>query len=176
MSRITTVNKIFLLPYWLLAQLEHAKRPLTTTTDFAAIAQVCSSEDLALIYQLNQDPSAVFGGMAAKLPTDLPMTWATTANESFQRVLELLPMAPQKLHERLFTKESHDAAYPEEFELRDLGDGVNYVIIYPGYFVGQDAVYYSVKLVRTIMKQLYGSSNFDSMARVPLFQQYLAAV
>lgn len=174
MSQTLKTKNLFLVPYWVVTQLERAKLPLTTITDLPKLREIVSAEDLTLTLALNQNPSAVFGVNA---PTQGPFnTWCVSGDSLaiWDQLTNLLPLHEAGLQERLFSETNLDPRYPKEFDIHDLDNDTFLVIIYPGHFGGADAVRHQTKLVRAYLELWYGYSNFDAVARDPLFRQYLS--
>lgn len=174
MSQSLKTKHVFIVPYWIVNLLERHSLPLTTVNDLVKLRSIASAEDLVLTLLLNQDPTMVFG---VNSPTSGPNAhWVSSpaAYEIYRQLEELAPLHQQGLAERLFSETQLDARYPKEFDIRDMDDETFLIVIYPGHFGGNDGVPHQTKLLHAYLKQCYGYSNFDSVARDPLFRQYVA--
>jgi len=174
MSQSVKTKHVFLVPFWIVNLLERHKLPLTTVKNLVKLREIASAEDLVLTLMLNQDTTMVFG---ANEPTSGPAAHWVSSPDAFgiyTQLVDLIPVHGQGLAERLFSETQLDARYPKEFDIRDLDDDTFLVVIYPGHFGGADTVRHQTKLLRAYLKQWYGYSNFDSVARDPLFRQYLS--
>ena len=172
MAQTLKTKSLFLVPYWIVNSLARHGLPLTTVRDLPKLREIVSAEDLTLTLILNQHPAPVFGVDA---PTSGLNSWLTSpeACAIYGKLTDLVPLHQQGLEERLLNEHNADPKYPHEFEIRDLDDDTFLVIIYPGHFGGADAQRHQFKLIRAYLKQWYGYSNFDAVARDPLFQRYL---
>lgn len=174
MSQTAKPKNVFLVPFWIVNHLERHKLPLTAVKDLVKMREIASAEDLVLTLLLNQDTTAIFG---VSQPQSGPHAyWVSNpaAYEIYLQLQELAPLHQQGLAERLFSESQLDARYPKEFDIRDMDDDTFLIVIYPGHFGGADAVRHQTKLLHAYLKQCYGYSNFDSVARDPLFRQYLS--
>lgn len=174
MAQTLKTKNLFLVPFWIVNILERNGLPLSTVKDLVKLREVASAEDLVLTLMLNQDPTNIFGVNA---PTGGPaLHWCSTpeAFAIYSQLVDLEPLHEKGLEERLYSEQTLDPRYPKEFDIRDPENDMFLVIIYPGHFGGADATRHQTKLVRAYLELWYGYSNFDSVARDPLFRQYLS--
>ncbi len=176
MSQTTKSKRLFLLPHWIVTILERNGLPLTTVKDLVKLREVASPEDLVLTLMLNDMPARVLGVQDAGRILGLVPAWTSSAEalDQFQKLRDLFAVHQTGLEDRLYNEKNLDARFPKEFEIRDLDEDTFLVIIYPGHFGGADAYRHQFKLMRAYLELWYGYSNFDSVARDPLFREYLA--
>lgn len=173
MENVFKTKKLLLLPFWIMQILQRNSLPMETVKDLEKLRTVASAEDLALTIKLNQQSAAVFGIDVTSPEQALPWCKTVAAMAIYNQLVELLPLHEQGLQERLFSETNLDPRFPKEFDIHDLDGDTFLVIIYPGHFGGAEAYRNQTKLIRTYLELWYGYSNFDSVARDPLFAQYL---
>lgn len=174
MSLPLSAKKVFLIPYWLENTLTRHQLPLSASLSLAKLKEVTSDEDLVLTLLLNSNTVPVFGiERYSSLPAQ---AWCAQADQvtPCERLLALLPLHLGGLQDRLFSEQTLSARYAAPFNIQDIGDDTFVVVIYPGYFGGPNATQHQNELVTALLKLFYGYSNYEVMARDPLFQQYLS--
>lgn len=175
MSITMPQKRVFLIPYWLKNTMLRNQLPLTTLLSLSKLKEVTSDEDLVLTLLLNEASSAAVYG-APRNTGDLHALWTTTDGDlaRYIKLQDLAPVHAQGLQDRLFNEQTLDAQYPEPFTVQDLSQDTFLVVIYPGFFGGPQGPEHCNELVTTLLKLSYGYSNYEVMARDPLFQQYLS--
>lgn len=174
MVNVFKTKKILLMPFWISQILERNSLPLATIKDLETLRTYASPEDLALTLLLNRQSAVVFGKDVTSPELALPWCKTPASMTIYNQLVDLLPLHTQSLQERLFSETNLDSRFPKAFDIHDLDGDTFLVVIYPGYFGGAAAPLNQTKLVRAYLELWYGYSNFDSVARDPLFTEYLA--
>ena len=170
-----------LVPYWVLKQLERNKLPFNTVLNLEKMLTISSREDLAIMLVMNTDPSASVSFFGAIPAEGLSHYWADYYNDQYKKVQEVSVLYRGKLDERLIAPPTPNDVvpeYPNPFEIKPVDSeqdaaGALLVIVYPGYFGGPKSREIQKQLVREYLKLSYVFIDYDTVARDPLFQQYM---
>ena len=168
-----------LVPYWVLNQLERNKLPLSTVLNLEKMLTISSTEDLAIMLNMNSDPAYQRQFFGESTPNGLSPYWNDYYHNQCQRLSTVIPLTKGHIEDRLFTTDVNvTPVYPNAFDIKGVTSdiascGVLLVIVYPGYFGGTNAAHIQRKLVREYLKQSYVYVGYDAVARDPLFSQYL---
>ena len=173
-----------LVPYWIAKQINRNNLSYNIIFDLAKLSTICSKEDLAIMLCLNFNPntSSHFLGTAA-LATNLYGVWGKKVNDT-KKLRELEPLVISKIMERLSAISGNNtlsSEYPNPFEIRSIDSDVDddhalMIIIYPGHFGGPTTRQIQKNLVREYLKQSYVFSEYDAVAKDPLFLQYVRSL
>jgi hypothetical protein len=167
-------KQVFLIPYWIKNILERHKLTLATVLDLVKLRSITSAEDLALTKQLNLQNTAVFG--VNNPEQAMSAHWLKTPESAYiySQLEQLTDLYADGLEERLFNEKNLNSNYSKAFEIQDIDYDTFLITVYPGYFGSPKAAEYQNQLVHAYLKLWYGYSNYDVMARVPLFKRYLS--
>lgn len=184
-----------LIPYWIEKQLRRKQLPLDTVFDLNKLSELCSSEDIAIMIAMNAQHSAAFYGVsyqgqgivshwsnfyqpkfvqiepltkiyAAQIDarlTSQQMCWIKQGGKS---ILDTVSLATTQYSEPFTITPIQPAEYPHRYAALA-------IVIYPGYFGGQEFRGHQLNLVRAYLRQSYVFCDYDVVARSPLFAQYM---
>lgn len=173
-----------LVPSWILKQIERSKLPNSALLNLDKMLQVCSLEDLAILYCLNAEPAyadRIFG-VGAAMPSRLAEYWAHRFGTPLQRVLDVVGLYRGVLEERLFFEAEPQSSEPRSkpmlltVESDDLRVTAVAIVLKPGQFGGADQREVQQYIVREYMRQLYVFTDYATLAADPLFGRYLKSV
>lgn len=150
------------------------------------LRKCCSIQDLALMWQLNQDEPGGALTLTGDLSADahgysygLERLWYTdveSGNFVDQQIRPLLPMVKEEIFTRLLCESARDPRYSKPYELLDQTGQAFHVVIYPGFFGGGEAAKYQEQLTRDILKLSYVYEGIEGMAMSRLFDRYVASL
>lgn len=173
-----------LVPSWIVKQIERSKQPSSTLLNLEKLLQICSLEDLAILYCLNTDSvytDRIFG-VGTPAPSRLAEYWAHRYGAQLQRVLELVGLYRGVLEERLFFEAEPQGDTPRSkpmllnVESEDLRVNAVAIVLKPGQLGGADQREVQQYIVREYMRQLYVFTDYATLATDPLFGRYLKSV
>ena len=185
---VTSKRVPVLVPFWVIKQLRRHGLPLNTVLNLPELAKVCSQEDMAVTYMLNQNPSAVFGNNpATHISMGLSGYWTTRSYNAFQSLSAVLPLYEGRLESRLFgdmldmsnqSVDQPDDLAGKAFEVFEVESGFDttgaiFLVIHPGYFGGANSKKAQQQIVRAYLKQSYVFCEYHEVAGDPIFSQYL---
>lgn len=167
-------KEVFVIPYWIENVLNRNKLPLSTVLDLVKLRSITSAEDLVLMILLNKNNAPIYG--VTKEHFSLFLHWNKNEESAaiYQQLMLLLPLHEASLEERLFNESNLSVSYANPFQIKDIDYDNFCIVIYPGYFGSPKAAQYQNDLVYQYLKLWYGYSNYDVMARDPLFKRYLS--
>ncbi len=170
------------VPSWIVKQVERNKLPASSLLDLTALSQVCSLEDLTVMYCLNTEPAylqKVFGA-GSGVPYGLTEYWSRYHSSALGRVLQLTGLYKAVPEERLFQPMLLEgpATKPTMLYLEgpNLQAGAIAIVLKPGQLGGEDLREVQQYVVREYMRQLYVFTDYATLARDPLFERYLKRV
>ena len=173
-----------LVPYWIAKQINRYNLSYNIIFDLVKLSNICSKEDLAIMLCLNINPiySSQFLGTTA-LASSICGIWDTVGSD-IKKLLELEPLIESRIMERLSVDSGNNipsSEYPNPFEIRSIDSEVGddhalMIIIYPGHFGGSSTRQIQKQLVREYLKQSYVFSEYDAVARDPLYLQYVRSL
>ncbi len=173
-----------LVPYWIAKQINRNKLSYDVIFDLAKLSTVCSKEDLATMLCLNTNlkHSRLFVG-PAEFYSSLYGVWDTVGSDA-NKLFDLAPLVDSKIKERLCIEQGNNtlsSEYPNPFEIRSINSAIGddhalMIIIYPGHFGGFSTRQIQKQLVREYLKQSYVFSEYDAVAKDPLYLQYVRSL
>lgn len=174
-----------LVPYWIINTLRRNQMAPKLVLDLPQLKKVCSSEDLAIMLALNNNPERVTGLRGT--PTALVDFWSSINVSAYREIETLIPLYADKLDDRLFSdfeanstqNVSEDSLVGKAFELLMVETPnarclINVMVINPGYFGGKHLTMCQRAAVREHLTQSYAFSSFSVLANSPLFAKYVA--
>lgn len=169
-----------LAPSWILKQLERNQKPLSTLLNLDKLLQVCSMEDVVMLYVLNTDErytTQIFGP-GSPVGLGLNEYWNTRFGAQLSRVLELVGLYRDALAERLFFEDASVTDKPllVHVESEDLQVNAVTIVVKPGHFGGAAQREVQEYLVREYMRQLYVFTDYATLAGDSLFERYFSSV
>ncbi len=173
-----------LVPYWIAKQINRNKLSYNVIFDLAKLSTICSSEDLATMLCLNTDSAnrSIFLG-TSDYSSNLYGIWDRVGVD-VNKLRHLAPLVDSKIKERLcvdVVNNTLSSEYPKPFEIRSIDSDVGddhalMIIIYPGHFGGSSTRQIQKQLVREYLKQSYVFSEYEAVAKDPLFLQYVRSL
>ena len=174
-----------LVPYWIAKQINRNNLPYNIVFDLVKLSTICSKEDLAIMLCLNINPiySSQFLG-TAEFASGIYGFWDRFINNDTKKLRDLEPLVEYKIIERLYSDSVNNvlsSEYPNPFEIKSIDSVVGddhalMIIIYPGHFGGSSTRQIQKQLVREYLKQSYVFSEYDAVARDPLYLQYVRSL
>lgn len=174
-------KQIVFIPYWVQETLQRNQLPLADCLNLAKIQPLMSLNDVVAFYTL-QDYYERVMGIQAFAPTGLFWSWINGIPEgesvlrSFYNSVSTLSCDKtfkQEVESRLFHEDAKTQFYTKPFITYDLTPEVCGVVIYPGYFVGNNLFELQRSVVEAILKVLYVYDPSHEVAKTPLFKKYL---
>jgi hypothetical protein len=174
-----------LAPSWVVRQIERNKLPSSTLLNLDKLLEICSLEDIVVMYCLNTEPAyidRVFGPGAPIALPGLTEYWGRHYSAQLARVLELVGLYRGVLEERLFCEADPSASvHPSNpqiahIESEDLSVSAIVIVLKPGQLGGTDQRKAQLCIIREYMRQLYVFTDYATLARDPLFERYLKSV
>jgi len=170
------------VPSWVVKQLHRQDAPPSTLFDLTKLAQICSLEDLAILFCLNTQAmyaKKIFGsGSCAN--TGLAEYWSRYHSAALAKVLQLESLYKEIPEERLFQppQPGDISSKPTMFYVEGpaLQAGAIAIILKPGQLGGADQREVQQYIVREYMRQLYVFTDYATLARDALFWRYLKDV
>jgi hypothetical protein len=180
---LSKFKKLFpiLVPSFVVTQLERHGLPSSTLLDLDKLCEVCSMEDVVLMYCLNTEQEyteKVFG--PGHMHTGLAEYWHQHYGAQLSSVLELVSLYRGVLEERLFFESSEQAAAKAPLmlhvEFKDPSVSAIVIILRPGQLRGADQRETQKSIVREYMRQSYAFTDYAALAKDPLFERYFNSV
>lgn len=173
------------VPYWVMKQVRRNDLRANVILDLKKLKEVCSIEDIALTYLLNN--SLKYGSCLTGveyISNELNAYWSEFSLAQLTSIQDVLSLYDGRLEERLFASNGEAAVSAgaelagkafEVFEMESGLDtnGVIFLVINSGYFGGAPAVEARKQLVRAYLKQSYVFCDYDDVAKDKLFAQYI---
>lgn len=198
MSYFDVVKERFpvLIPYWVEKQLRRKSMPLDTIFDLNELSKVCSGEDIAIMIAMNREHASAFYGVTYHAET-INSYWYKYYQEAFNKIEPLTKIYSTQFDERLCADamcviKSNSSTQPgansplvtpkysEPYEITAIQpaqypsrQAAIAIVIYPGYFGVPGYREHQISLVRAYLRQSYVFSDYDVVARSPLFTQYM---
>jgi hypothetical protein len=176
---IVTKKRVVLIPYWVQDILNRNKMPLADCLDIGKMKPVLALNDLLGMAALQNFFPTVLG---SDFPDELWWVWQTSTadNAELKKFMDAYvtnlgnnPVYVNVVQSRLFDEDAKHFVYENPFITYDLSPETLGVVIYPGFFVGNDIVELQKSLIKAILKVLYVYDPSHEVAKTPLFKRYL---
>lgn len=177
---MSQLKKVILIPHWVSETLKRHGLNISDVSDFAKLRQIVSLNDLAGMLVLNQQGARV----GLKDHSSYECSWMWSKYEEGHPLNAylyntLLPFAELEstkidLVDRLFSPDARSNKYEKPFIIYDLASDHIGVVIYPGFFTGEDGtVLHQFTLLEEVIKALYVYAPLHEVASTPVFRPYL---
>lgn len=190
-----------LVPYWIETQLHRKQIPMDCIFDLEKFAEHFSPEDIAIIMAMNSKYASSFYGIKYEgyNATNILEYWRRNQNAVYLKYEPLMHIYSDSIDARLITSQMcvvrantiasptdvlplEVPQYSEPFKIIPISpaqyltrQSALAIVVYPGYFGGEHfrVREYQNSLVRAYLRQSYVFSDYDVVARSPLFAQYM---
>ncbi len=177
---MSEANQIILIPHWIHETLRRHQLNITDVLNFDALRRVVSASDLTGFMLLNQHSNKLGVTEDEGSSYGLEWAWGNLKEEHSHYLnntihpLMNLEMSFAELQGRLFSVDSLSTQYDTPFNIYDLAPRFTGVVIYPGFFTGEDgSAQHEFALLRALVKALYVSAPFHDVAQTSVFLRYL---
>ena len=169
-------------PSWVVKQVERKKLSAATLLDLTALAAICSMEDLASMFCLNNEPNYVtkIFGSGSLVNPGLAEHWFNHHHTAYTRMLDVSALYKDTAMERLYQPNPSDVPiqFPTVSRINAQQADIEAILITlkPGQLGGTDNDAVQQHIVREYMRQLYVFTDYATLAQDALFKRYLLNV
>lgn len=175
-------KQVILIPHWISETLKRHQKPTEAVLDFALLREIVSLNDLAGMEILNTLGDRL--GLAEHSAWPLADAWTRGYHEGhalnkyyFETVVPFseVPSTKTDLIDRLFSIDARNDRYEKPFIIYDMAPNHIGVVIYPGFFTGEDGncAEHQFSLLEELVKALYVYAPLHEVAATSVFHTYL---
>ena len=176
-------NCLVLIPYWIANQVKRNGLSMDVVMDLDKLLKICSLEDVAAMAAINTTHSAqfVYSQLSDTNLGNITTVWSNQYPDQYRKtMMHLIAVNENGILARLKNATGKPSTITE-FEYHhlavkdNLAGGLGYVLP-QGIWMGSDNEKLATILVKQYVKQSFGFSKFDQIAKDGVFKTYLKSI